>query len=89
LEKHGIGRPSTYASIMGTIKTRGYIEIKRAKIHATNVARETLLTSWTTEHPWVIDSGADKKMEELLGQGEDGKASSVDFVPQKGVPWRR
>jgi DNA topoisomerase-1 len=82
LEKHGIGRPSTYASIMGTIKTRGYVEIKRAKIHATTVA-ERLFDFLDKEHPWVIDLELTKKMEEYLDKVEDGKASWVSFV--KGV----
>lgn len=38
LEKYGIGRPSTYASIMGTINARNYIIIKKGKIHATDIA---------------------------------------------------
>jgi DNA topoisomerase-1 len=82
LEKHGIGRPSTYASIMGTIKARCYVEIKRGKIHATNVA-ERLFDFLDKEHPWVIDLELTKKMEEYLDKVEDGKASWVNFV--KGV----
>jgi DNA topoisomerase-1 len=37
LEKKGVGRPSTYAAIMGTILNRGYVELKRRKLHATDV----------------------------------------------------
>ncbi|MEI6945887.1 type I DNA topoisomerase [Paraflavisolibacter sp. H34] len=31
LEKRGIGRPSTYASIIGSIQTRGYVKIETVK----------------------------------------------------------
>jgi DNA topoisomerase-1 len=82
LEKHGIGRPSTYASIMGTIKARSYIEIKRGKIHATDVA-ERLFDFLNAEHPWVIDLELTKKMEEYLDKVEAGKATWVSFA--KGV----
>jgi DNA topoisomerase-1 len=37
LEKKGVGRPSTYASIMATIISRGYVELKRRKLHATEL----------------------------------------------------
>lgn len=35
LEAEGVGRPSTYAAIMDTIIARGYVEIKKRKLHAT------------------------------------------------------
>mgnify|MGYP000190933077 CR=1 FL=1 len=36
LEVDGIGRPSTYASIIDNIKKRGYMAVKKRRIHATN-----------------------------------------------------
>lgn len=79
LEKHGIGRPSTYASIMGTIKARHYIEIKKAKIHTTDVA-EKLYDYLAKDHPWVIDLEMTRKMEEYLDKVEGGTASWIKFV---------
>jgi DNA topoisomerase-1 len=35
LEKEGIGRPSTYAAIMGTLLARTYVEDLKRKLHAT------------------------------------------------------
>ena len=37
LERRGVGRPSTYAQIMATIVERGYVEITRRKLHATEL----------------------------------------------------
>ena len=37
LESEGIGRPSTYASIISTIQDRGYVEQLERKFHATDL----------------------------------------------------
>ncbi len=37
LEERGIGRPSTYASIMSTIVDRGYVEKKEARFWPTEL----------------------------------------------------
>lgn len=82
LEKHGIGRPSTYASIMGTIKSRNYIQIMKGKIHA-SATGELLYDYLAANHPWVIDLGLTKTMEEYLDKVEDGSGNWTAFV--KGV----
>ncbi|MFZ4859275.1 MAG: type I DNA topoisomerase [Desulfuromonadaceae bacterium] len=82
LEKHGIGRPSTYASIMGTIKARSYISIVKGKVHASSLA-EKLFDFLVKDHSWVIDLELTKKMEEYLDKVEAGTASWTTFA--KGV----
>jgi DNA topoisomerase-1 len=37
LERRGVGRPSTYAAIMATILARGYVALKKRKLHATDL----------------------------------------------------
>lgn len=41
LESLGIGRPSTYATIVGTIKDRGYVVLKDKKFEPTEIGEET------------------------------------------------
>ena len=41
LESLGIGRPSTYATIVGTIKDRGYVILKDKKFEPTEIGEET------------------------------------------------
>jgi DNA topoisomerase-1 len=56
LEKEGIGRPSTYASIIGKITSeeRGYIEVKERRFHATTIGK--VVTDLLVEHfPRVMD----------------------------------
>ena len=41
MESLGIGRPSTYATIVGTIKDRGYVILKDKKFEPTEIGEET------------------------------------------------
>lgn len=40
LERHGIGRPGTLASIINLIFSRGYVEMKKKKIYSTELGRK-------------------------------------------------
>ena len=39
LEEYGIGRPSTYASIISTLQDREYVELEKKRFHPTDVGR--------------------------------------------------
>ena len=65
MEKEGIGRPSTYATVIGTIQSRGYIrKIKNALTPTfTALVVSKLLRSYL---PNYVDTGFTAKMEKSL-----------------------
>jgi DNA topoisomerase-1 len=72
LEKEGIGRPSTYASIIDKIQKRGYVEQKERRFYATETGM--VVTDLLVEHfPQVMDLKFTGHMEEDLDLIETGK----------------
>lgn len=72
LEKMGIGRPSTYASIIGRIKTAGYVEIEKKKLKATEAGERLIDFLNNDGHSWIIDYENTAQMEEYLDKVADG-----------------
>jgi DNA topoisomerase-1 len=69
LEKEGIGRPSTYASIIRTIQERGHVEQRERRFFATEIGMK--VTDVLVEHfPKVMDPKFTRSMEEELDQIE-------------------
>lgn len=79
LEKLGIGRPSTYAAIIGRIKSAGYVAIEKKKLMAT-VQGEALIDYLSAEHPWIIDYSMTAQMEETLDEVAEGRADWREFI---------
>jgi DNA topoisomerase I len=48
LEEYGIGRPSTYASIIATLKTREYVEMDNKRFIPTDIGR--IVNGFLTDH---------------------------------------
>ncbi len=72
LEKEGIGRPSTYATIITKIQDRGYVEQKERRFFATEIGMK--VTDILVEHfPKVMDLHFTRHMEEELDQIETQK----------------
>ena len=40
LEQHGVGRPSTYAQTIATVKKRGYVEVNKRQLASTALGKE-------------------------------------------------
>lgn len=72
LEQKGIGRPSTYATIISTIVDRGYVEVKERRFYPTELGRivNKLLT---TNFPKIFDVKFTAEMEKDLDQVEKGE----------------
>jgi len=79
LEKNGIGRPSTYATIVDTLKQRRYVELKERKFYITELGKEVveILSKYFTE---IIDKSYTAKIEKLLDKIAQGKENWVKIV---------
>ena len=79
LEKEGIGRPSTYASIIGTICDRGYATLQNNSL--TPASRRLLLTSLLEEHfPDLVDPSFTARMEHTLDDISNGSAEWLPYL---------
>jgi len=67
LERLGIGRPSTYASITKNITDRGYVKEEKGKVVPLPPG-EALIDFLKARHAWVIDYDLTSKMETILDQ---------------------
>jgi DNA topoisomerase-1 len=72
LEKEGVGRPSTYASIIETIINRGYVERDKKSLHATELG---LMVSdfLSLAFPSLVSPDMTSKMESDLDSIAEGK----------------
>ena len=70
LEKEGIGRPSTYASIISTIQDRRYVEQIDKKFHVTDLG-EVVTDKLCEFFPRIMDVAFTRYMEEQLDKIEE------------------
>jgi DNA topoisomerase-1 len=86
LEKEGIGRPSTYASIISKIQEREYVEQKERRFYATDVGIH--VTDVLIEHfPKVMDLKFTSHMEEELDRIEANKARRDEVLTEFYEPF--
>jgi DNA topoisomerase-1 len=79
LEKEGIGRPSTYASIIGTIIDRGYATLQANALIPSFTA--FAVTALLEEHfPDLVDTGFTARMENTLDEISTGKVSWLPYL---------
>jgi len=79
LEVKGIGRPSTYASIMGTIIERGYVFKKGSALVPTWLAF-AVIALLEQHFAWLIDYDFTASMEEDLDRIANGDAARKDWL---------
>jgi DNA topoisomerase-1 len=81
LESKGIGRPSTYAPIIGTIQDRGYVYLEEKRFRPTDLG--FAVTDQLVSHfPGIISVEFTAKMESELDEIEEGKADWVETLRQ-------
>jgi len=79
LESEGIGRPSTYASIIGTIVDRGYAQIVSNALVPTFTA--FAVTALLEQHfPDLVDPSFTSKMEQTLDDIATGEAAWLPYL---------
>ncbi|KXS37043.1 MAG: DNA topoisomerase I [Halomonadaceae bacterium T82-2] len=72
LEKRGIGRPSTYASIISTIQDRGYVKLENRRFYAEklgDIVTDRLAESFDD----LMDYGFTARMEDNLDEVAEGQ----------------
>ena len=84
LEEYGIGRPSTYASIIATLKNREYVEMDAKRFIPTDIGR--IVNGFLTEHfTQYVDYDFTAKLEDDLDEVSLGHK---DWVPLLDNFWR-
>ena len=79
LEKEGVGRPSTYASIISTIQDRGYIQKANKALAPTFTA--VAVTQFLNEHfPNYLDLKFTSEMEETLDEIAKGSVKYEKYL---------
>ncbi|TQJ19958.1 DNA topoisomerase I [Micromonospora sp. A202] len=79
LEELGIGRPSTYASIMQTIQDRGYVT-KRGQAMIPTFLAFAVIGLMERHYPRLIDYDFTATMENELDEIAGGDHAAVDFL---------
>ncbi len=88
LEKEGIGRPSTYASIISTIQDRKYAEKISGRFHATDIG-EVVTDKLSEFFPKVMDIAFTRHMEEQLDKIEEQHLDWVEVLKEFYVPFKK
>jgi len=83
LEEYGIGRPSTYASIITTLVDREYVELDNKRFHPTDVGR--VVARFLTQHfPRYVDYDFTANLEDSLDEISRGE---IDWLPLMEEFW--
>lgn len=86
LEEHGIGRPSTYASIIYTLKNREYVNLDQKRFYPTDVGRvvNKFLTEYFTQY---VDYGFTAALEDELDAVSRGEKEWRPVLKEFWVPF--
>ena len=88
LEEFGIGRPSTYASIIVTLKNREYVEIESKRFYPTDIGR--IVNGFLTDHfAQYVDYDFTAKLEDDLDEVSLGHKDWVPLLENFWKPFKR
>lgn len=85
LEKRGIGRPSTYASIISTIQERGYVELQNRRFYAEKmgeIVTHRLTESFSDLMDYDFTANLEQRLDAVAQGDRDWKAVLNDFYSQ-------
>ncbi len=87
LEEKGIGRPSTYATILSTIRNKDYVRMEKRRFHPTELGM--LITDLLVQHfPEILDVQFTANMEQKLDEIEGGKREWRSVLSEFYTPFR-
>ncbi len=81
LEELGIGRPSTYASIISTIQDRGYVRLEDRRFFPNDVG-EVVIDKLVEHFPDIVNVNFTAEMEEDLDEIAEGDLQRVQVLRQ-------
>ncbi|MEB3226751.1 MAG: type I DNA topoisomerase [Synechocystis sp.] len=79
LESEGVGRPSTYASIIGTIIDRGYVQM-RSKALVPTFTAFAVVSLLESHFPDLVDTGFTSRMEQKLDEIATGETQWLPYL---------
>ena len=88
LEEKGIGRPSTYATILATIKEKQYVRLEKGKFSPTELGclvNDLLVVNF----PDIFDIEFTAQMEENLDHIEEGDKDWVETLKEFYLPFEK
>ncbi len=88
LEEFGIGRPSTYASIISTLQQREYVLLEKRRFYPTDVGR--VVNKFLTEHfKQYVDYDFTANLEDELDEISRGEREWIPVMKQFWKPFKK
>ncbi len=87
LEENGIGRPSTYATILSTIREKGYVDLVKAYFHPSElgfIVNDLLVSNF----PEIFNVEFTAKMEDNLDRVETAEMDALSVLQSFYTPFR-
>ncbi len=88
LEEKGIGRPSTYATILSTIKEKEYVRLEKGRFYPTELGflvNDLLVMNF----PDILDVEFTAQMEGNLDKIEEGEKGWIETLKEFYVPFQK